>query len=122
MPIPCCKVESRHTEGIDNSPFRATSSCAGQQMVQVHTRRVTSAVRESCLFYGQYDYVLLVLQSDEKIQTIRIKQSWRNPNSDPSMWRYFPDEQNVADEISRSISAKELDGRWQHGPAFLYLA
>ena len=32
-------------------------------------------------------------------------------NCDPSMWRYVPGEQNVADKISRGISAKELEGR-----------
>ena len=50
VPIPCCKVDSYPTKVIDNSLFRATSTCAGQQIVHVHTGRVMSAVWESCLF------------------------------------------------------------------------
>ena len=42
-------------------------------------------------------------------------------NSDPSQWRHVPGEVNVADDVSRGIPAKDLTGRWQHGPQFLRL-
>ena len=41
--------------------------------------------------------------------------------SDPSQWRHIPGESNVADEVSRGISAQQLTGRWKHGPEFLQL-
>ena len=39
--------------------------------------------------------------------------------SDPSQWRHVPGELNVADDLSRGISVKELSGRWSNGPEFL---
>ncbi|XP_070546942.1 uncharacterized protein [Ptychodera flava] len=39
---------------------------------------------------------------------------------DPSHWRHIPGEFNVADDVSRGISVKQLTERWQHGPEFLY--
>ena len=42
-------------------------------------------------------------------------------NSNPSQWRHVPGELNVADDVSRGIPAKNLNGRWQHGPDFLRL-
>ena len=42
-------------------------------------------------------------------------------NSDPSQWRHVPGEMNVADDVSRGIRAKDLNGRWQNGPEFLRL-
>ncbi|XP_070548332.1 uncharacterized protein [Ptychodera flava] len=40
--------------------------------------------------------------------------------TDPSHWRHVPGEFNVADDVSRGISVKQLTERWQHGPEFLY--
>ena len=40
-------------------------------------------------------------------------------NSDPTQWRHVPGELNVADDVSRGIPAKDLNGRWQNGPEFL---
>ena len=42
-------------------------------------------------------------------------------NSDPAEWRHIPGELNVADEVSRGISVKNLADRWQKGPSFLRL-
>ena len=42
-------------------------------------------------------------------------------NSDPATWRYLPGEHNVADDVSRGISAQSLTERWQQGPQFLSL-
>ena len=40
-------------------------------------------------------------------------------NSDPSEWKHIPGEENVADDISRGIHVRDLNGRWSHGPEFL---
>ena len=42
-------------------------------------------------------------------------------DSDPATWRYLPGEHNVADDVSRGISAQSLTERWQQGPQFLSL-
>ena len=42
-------------------------------------------------------------------------------NSDPPQWRHVPDEQNVADDVSRGIPVESLAGRWQYRPVFLLL-
>ncbi|XP_068675562.1 uncharacterized protein [Montipora foliosa] len=42
-------------------------------------------------------------------------------NTDPSQWRQFPGEVNVADDVSRGIRVEELNGRWSNGPEFLQL-
>ena len=42
-------------------------------------------------------------------------------DSDPEQWRHVPGSLNPADDISRGINADELEGRWKHGPEFLYL-
>ncbi|XP_071946012.1 uncharacterized protein [Antedon mediterranea] len=41
--------------------------------------------------------------------------------SEPSQWRHVPGEHNVADDVSRGIPVKQLNGRWRIGPEFLYL-
>lgn len=41
--------------------------------------------------------------------------------SDPKQWRHIPGEANVADDASRGIPVRELNGRWQQGPEFLRL-
>ena len=40
-------------------------------------------------------------------------------NADPSEWKHFPGEENVADDISRGIYVGDLNGRWSNGPEFL---
>ena len=42
-------------------------------------------------------------------------------NSEPSQWRHIPGDVNVADDLSRGISAQDLTGRWRDGPKFLRL-
>ena len=42
-------------------------------------------------------------------------------NSDPSQWKHIPGEENVADDVSRGLHAKQLKGRWMNGPEFLKL-
>jgi hypothetical protein len=37
-------------------------------------------------------------------------------------WRYCPSELNVADDVSRSRTADELNERWRHSPKFLRLS
>ena len=39
-------------------------------------------------------------------------------NSDPSQWKHIPGIHNVADDVSRGITVKKLNGRWKHGPEF----
>ena len=40
-------------------------------------------------------------------------------DSDPWEWRQIPGEENVADDISRRIHARDLNVRRTHGPEFL---
>lgn len=42
--------------------------------------------------------------------------------TDPKQWRHIPGEHNVADEVSRGISVRDLNKRWTKGPEFLYRA
>ena len=42
-------------------------------------------------------------------------------NSDPAEWRHIDGDLNVADNFSRGVAVSELNGRWEHGPAFLKL-
>ena len=39
--------------------------------------------------------------------------------TDPNQWGHIPGNDNVADDVSRGISAQELKGRWTRGPEFL---
>ena len=41
-------------------------------------------------------------------------------NTDPNQWKHIPSQDNVADDLSRGIRVNELEGRWKHGPEFLY--
>ena len=52
---------------------------------------------------------------------VSIRVSEIQSNSDPATWRYLPGEHNVADDVSRGISAQSLTERWQQGPQFLSL-
>ena len=50
---------------------------------------------------------------------VSIRVSETQSNSDPATWRYLPGEHNVADDVSRGISAQSLTERWQQGPQFI---
>lgn len=40
-------------------------------------------------------------------------------SSEPSEWFYCPTQLNVADDLTKGITTKELQGRWMNGPQFL---
>ena len=42
-------------------------------------------------------------------------------NFNPAEWRHINGDLNVADDVSRGVAVSELNGRWEHGPAFLQL-
>ena len=42
-------------------------------------------------------------------------------HTDPCPWKHVPGDQNVADNATRGISVKDLNGRWMNGPQFLYM-
>ena len=42
-------------------------------------------------------------------------------NSDPADWFHCPTSMNVADDLTKGISANEVNGRWFNGPKFLQL-
>ncbi|KAK3740276.1 hypothetical protein QZH41_000195 [Actinostola sp. cb2023] len=49
------------------------------------------------------------------VRVAEIQSTWA-----PSCWKHVPTEQNVADDLSRGISVRELsEGRWLNGPSFL---
>jgi hypothetical protein len=43
-------------------------------------------------------------------------------NSDPSNWLHCPTAKNVADDLTKGISADEVNGRWLNGPVFIQLS
>ena len=42
-------------------------------------------------------------------------------NSKPSEWSNCPTSLNVADDLTKGISAEQMSGRWFNGPEFLQL-
>ncbi|KAK3729904.1 hypothetical protein QZH41_006241 [Actinostola sp. cb2023] len=49
------------------------------------------------------------------VRVAEIQSTWA-----PSCWKHVPTRQNVADDLSRGISVRELsEGRWLNGPSFL---
>ena len=42
-------------------------------------------------------------------------------HTDPCQWKHVPGDQNVADDTTRGILVKDLNGRWVNGPQFLYM-
>jgi hypothetical protein len=42
-------------------------------------------------------------------------------NSNPADWYHCPTAENVADDLTKGITPKELNGRWFNGPSFLTL-
>ena len=40
-------------------------------------------------------------------------------NSEPGNWSHCPTDLNVADDVSKGISVKEMNGRWLNGPNFI---
>ena len=42
-------------------------------------------------------------------------------NSDPADWFHCPTTMNVGDDLTKGISANEVNGRWFNGPKFLQL-
>ena len=42
-------------------------------------------------------------------------------HTDPCQWKHVPGDHNVADDATRGISVKDLNGRWMNGPEFLFL-
>ena len=42
-------------------------------------------------------------------------------NSNPADWYHCPTAENVADDVTKGITPKELNGRWFNGPSFLTL-
>jgi hypothetical protein len=55
-----------------------------------------------------------ILKSFVGVRVAEIQASW-----EPSVWRYVPTNLNPADDLSRGISVREMNGRWMNGPPFL---
>ena len=55
-----------------------------------------------------------LLKSFVGVRVAEIQATW-----EPTMWRYVPTELNPADDLSRGISVREINGRWMNGPSFL---
>ena len=55
-----------------------------------------------------------MLKSFVGIRVAEIQASW-----EPGVWRYVPTNLNPADDLSRGISVREMNGRWMNGPPFL---
>ena len=56
-----------------------------------------------------------------RIEETEDRQQEVSPKGITVEWRHIPGELNVADEVSRGISVKNLADRWQKGPSFLRL-
>ena len=55
-----------------------------------------------------------VLKPFVGVRVAEIQSTW-----DPQAWRHVPTELNPADDLSRSITVEEVNGRWMNGPPFL---
>ncbi len=55
-----------------------------------------------------------MLKSFVGVRVAEIQASW-----EPGVWRYVPTNLNPADDLSRGISVREMNGRWMNGPPFL---
>ena len=42
-------------------------------------------------------------------------------HTDPCQWKHVPGDQNVADDATRGMSVKDLNGGWMNGPQSLYM-
>ena len=42
-------------------------------------------------------------------------------HTDPCQWKHVAGNQNTADDATRGISVKDLNGRWMNSPQFLYM-
>ncbi|XP_068675570.1 uncharacterized protein [Montipora foliosa] len=80
----------------------------------------------------QFEKVILFLDSKIVLAWIRSEARRFKPfvsvrvgdiqtNTDPSQWKHIPGEMNVADDVSRGISVRNLVERWQHEPKFFRL-
>ena len=92
--------------------------------------RLSKSILEETRF--KFDRTIFFLDSQIVLAWIRgegrkfkpfvsIRVSEIQSNSDPATWRYLPGDHNVADDVSRGISAQSLTERWQKGPQFLSL-
>ena len=64
-----------------------------------------------------YSWVRGIPRSYKPFVSARISEIQNK--TDPNQWQHIPGNDNVADDVSRGISAQELKGRWTRGPEFL---
>lgn len=78
---------------------------------------------EKVLFFSDSNIVLSWIRSQarEFKPFVFARVAEIQSNSDRSQWRHVPGELNVADDVSRGITARRLIGRWKQGPEFLRL-
>ena len=78
---------------------------------------------EKVVFFSDSNIVLSWIRSQarEFKPFVSARVAEIQSNSDPSQWRHVPGELNVADDVSRGITAQRLIGRWKQGPEFLRL-
>ena len=60
-------------------------------------------------------------QSRDYKPFVQVRISEIQRTFDPNLWRYVPSADNPADELSKGISAKQLES-WHRGPSFLKLS
>ena len=75
----------------------------------------------SVTFWSDFRIVLHWLNSESvsfkpfvRVRVAEIQSFW-----DPNFWRFVPTDLNPADDLSRGIPLKEVNGRWKNGPQFL---
>ena len=77
---------------------------------------------EKFIFFTDSQIVFIWIRSKSRTfkPFVSVRAGEIQSKSDPCQWRHIPGEFNVADDVSRGIEAESLEGRWKHGPEFLY--
>ena len=74
------------------------------------------------IFFTDSQIVLIWIRSQSRTfkPFVSVRVGEIQSKSDPCQWRRISGEFNVADDVSHGIEAESLEGRWKHGPEFLY--
>ena len=100
--------------------------------LELQAEVLPSRIRESIRAECRFEFERTIYFSDSTIVLAWIKNDARTfksfvstrigeiqMKSEPHEWRHCPSESNVADDLSRGVTADELQGRWINGPEFL---
>ena len=129
---------------IDNGNFESRFIAAKSRVaplkeltiprLELQSAVLASRLGKSILEESRLEFERVIYFTDSQIVLAWVRSHARNykpfvssrvgeiqSNSDPAEWRHINGDLNVADDVSRGVAVSELNGRWEHGPAFLQL-